>query len=156
MSIPCLPRPCLSRICHCFSTTYFSIACFSRTCFSKTKTLIHYGPFWSSLVKFDQVWSSLIQYDQIFCHHVFQHVLSACFVKILQTWKSNNNIAMYRTAIACARSQKELTAWLYHKDFGGYYSCWIAHQKWLELVSWVKAVSPFDAVTFYAQYILEH
>ena len=35
-----------------------------------------------------------------------QLVLSTCFVKILQTWKSNNNIAMYRTAIACARSQK--------------------------------------------------
>ena len=136
-----------------FNNIFFN-SMFFKNMFFQNK---NFDPLWSILIKFGQVWSSLIQYDQIFCHHVFQHVLSACFVKILQTWKSNNNIAMYRTAIACARSQKELTAWLYHKDFGGYYSCWIAHQKWLELVSWVKAVSPFDAVTFYAKYIvLEH
>ena len=35
------------------------------------------------MIQFDQVWSSLIKFDQ-----------------------KNNNIAMYRTAIACARSQK--------------------------------------------------
>ena len=102
----------------------FFTTCFSTTCFSKTKTLIHYDPVWSSLIqfgqvwssliKFGQVWSSLVEFDQVwscvikcFVKMFFQHVSSTCFVKILQTWKSNNNnIAMYRTAMACARSQK--------------------------------------------------
>ena len=70
--------------------------------------------------------------------------------------KSTRNSRTLNQAKSQIMVEKELTAWLYYKDFGGYYSCWIAHQKWLELVSWVKAVSPFDAVTFYAQYILEH
>ena len=79
-------------------------------------SLIQFGQVWSSLIKFVQVWSSLAEFDQVwscvikcFVNMFFQHVLSTYFVKILQTWKSNNNnIAMYRTAMACARSQKLL------------------------------------------------
>ena len=73
--------------------------------------LIHlnpFDPFWSNLIKFEQVWSSLNKFDQVWSSLIKSDQvwssLSTCFVKILQTWKSKMDKAMF--CVSRARSQK--------------------------------------------------